>query len=129
MVVRSGEIDTLANLEDVGDAVLGDLPAGGQGRDELGKVVVVLDETVGDLADDLALIGAGIVDGVELGGGRGQGHREGAALLGLLGLGDVNAGVREGAGQTSGGEGAGCGCYEGTAGNIVGDSHGYAPFP
>ena len=124
VVIRSGEVDALADLEDVGDAVVGDFPAGGQGGHELGELVVVLNEAIAGCADDLALVSARVMDGVELGGGGGEGHREGAALLGLVGLGDVGAGTCEGAGETSGGEGAGCGCHEGATRDVAVDSHG-----
>ena len=74
------EVDALADLEDIGHAVIRDGPAGGQGGHILGQIVVILHDSVADLVDDLAFIGAAVVDGVQLAGGGGQGHGQRARL-------------------------------------------------
>ena len=81
-------------MERVGQAVVGDLPAVGQARDDLGGVVLVLDEVLVDLDRDLGGL-AVVVDG-----------RVEAAGLGALAVGD-GVGARDGGGTGGGAGGLG----------------------
>ena len=97
LVLASLELSIITDGEGVGETVVGDLPIGGELGNDLGEVDVVVYEGVAHAPDDLGLIGARVLDGVEVLGRGGLANDERAAIGASTG--GSRAAIRAAAGE------------------------------